>query len=59
MGTGGDMTKQELIERLNKDKERSSGDTEAAHIDADVALLEWIDDEEIKEAFFAIERWYA
>lgn len=34
-------------------------DQEGAHVRADEALLEYIDDPEITEAFEAIEKWYA
>ena len=35
------------------------GDEEIAHVKADEALLEFINDPEITEAFDAIEKWYA
>jgi len=38
---------------------QSSQDEEIAHIDADKALLAFIDDPEITEAFEAIHKWYA
>ncbi len=34
-------------------------DHEAAHATADDALLDFIDDDEIREAFNRIEKWYA
>jgi hypothetical protein len=53
------MTKEELIERLKKLRELSDEDTEVAHCDADDALIEYIGDEEIAEAFDNIHKWYA
>lgn len=50
------MTKKELIKQL---KECNSGDLEADHSDADDLLLEYIDDQEIKEVFDCIDKWYA
>lgn len=34
-------------------------DPERGHIDADQALLDYIDDPEVTEAFEAIGKWYA
>lgn len=51
------MNKSELIAKLEKIKENS--DTEVAHADADEALLEFINDAEIREAYEKIEKWYA
>lgn len=51
------MTKEELIKILQKYKE--DGDSEIAHIKADRALIQYIDDPEIKAAYDAIEKWYA
>lgn len=51
------MTKEELIARLKEiDK---NPDTEDAHVQADSALLAYIGDEEIAEAYDAIGKWYA
>jgi hypothetical protein len=49
------MTKAELIYVLKN----TSGDIEIDHSIADEALLEYINDPEITEAFNAVERWYA
>lgn len=49
------MTKQELLFILN----HPSGDTEVDHCNADDALLEFINDPEITEAFNKTEKWYA
>lgn len=38
---------------------RDSGDTEGAHSDADDALLAFIGDAEIKEAYREVPKWYA
>lgn len=36
-----------------------SGDTENAHCDADEALIQFIGDKEIAQAFEKINKWYA
>lgn len=51
------MTKAELLEKLKACRE--SDDPEFAHGEADDALVEFINDEEVAEAFYAVERWYA
>lgn len=51
------MDKQELLKILATCAE--SGDTEIAHGKADNALLNFIGDREITEAFAKIEKWYA
>lgn len=51
------MTKEALIERLKTLAEWD--DNEAAHIEADDALIEYIDDNDVKEAFDSIRKWYA
>jgi len=49
------MTKQELIEKLKA----LHGETpETAHGTADFLLLEYIDDEEVTDAFVNVDRWY-
>jgi hypothetical protein len=40
-------------------RECQSLDPESGHIDADEALLDYIDDYEITEAFERIRKWYA
>jgi len=52
-----DMTRQELLERLKEINENS--DTEGGHIEADEALIEYINDEDIKKAYDDIRKWYA
>lgn len=49
--------KQKLIEKL-KTLEKY-GDPEMAHVEADKAIIEYINDKEIKEAFDDITKWYA
>lgn len=51
------MTRDELLEKLT-DLEYP-GDTEENHIMADEALLNYIDDEDIEEAYRDIDKWYA
>jgi hypothetical protein len=51
------MNRDELLRQLAKFDEMD--DLESAHWAADMALLEFIDDEEITAAFQQIERWYA
>jgi len=61
------MKKEKLLEKLAKIKERMDSDAEEdtyyyeedAHIDADELLLEFINDEEILEAFESIPKWYS
>jgi hypothetical protein len=55
----GKMTKEFLLGILASAKEVSEMDEEEGHYMADEALLEYIDDKEIKEAFEAIRKWYA
>jgi len=52
------MTKEQLIQRL-KDLAYDQLDEEMEHIDADNALLEFINDPEITKAYEAINKWYA
>ncbi len=52
------MSKEELLAALKICKQ-NEGDVEMAHYDADLALLEYINDPEIKSAFEDIKRWYA
>ena len=51
------MSKEELLQVL-KDC-AASYDQEGAHIEADEALIRYINDPEITEAFNAIDKWYA
>lgn len=51
------MNKSDLIEYLTYLQEFT--DYEEAHILADKALLEFINDSEIKQAFDNLDKWYA
>lgn len=51
------LSKVQLLKKLEKCAK--SYDTEAAHCDADALLVEYIDDEEIAEAYNKIDKWYA
>lgn len=51
------MTKEELLKKLRE--LQGSGDLESAHWNADEALIEFIDDPEIDEAYDLIAKWYA
>lgn len=53
------MTKDELIEKLKECAELAKGDREIAHIEADDALLVFINDPEITAAYEAFEKWHA
>ncbi len=53
------MSKDELLDRLKTIANRTSGDPENDHADADELLLDYIDDPRITEAYEEIERWYA
>lgn len=52
------MTRDELITLL-RGWEGDTGDLEMVHIEADDALLAYINDSEITEAYNAIGKWYA
>lgn len=52
------MTKQELIEKFKELQKTSLIDPELAHIKADNLLLDFINDEEIKNEFYKIKRKY-
>lgn len=51
------MTKKELINKLKA--LRINDDQELAHRNADDALLDFINDEKVTEAFKQIDKWYA
>ncbi len=53
------VTIKELITTLKKIKVEQGNDVEAGHMLADVALLDYIDNLEVRAAFRAIERWYS
>lgn len=50
------MTKAELLTIL---REQEFGDPEASHTVADAALISFIADPEIEEAYDAVSKWYA
>jgi hypothetical protein len=50
------MTKEKALRLL---KALDGKDQETAHMEADEILLQIIDDREIREAYEAIEKWYA
>jgi len=51
------VTRDELLAKLRALQQ--DGDTEGAHIDADDALLAYINDPDITEAYRVIDKWYA
>lgn len=51
------MTKTELLEELKKCQD--DDDTESAHIEADDAILKFIEDDEIQEAYDKVGKWYS
>lgn len=58
------MEKKELIEALKKIKymqetKSGGGDFEDHHLEADALLLQYINDKDISNAFFDIEKWYS
>lgn len=54
------MSKKEiLLLRLEELAMLSEEDPEAAHCEADDALIDYIEDFEIKKAFDKINKWYA
>lgn len=53
------MSKEQLLEKLRRLEELSESDKERAHIYADEALLKYINDPDISEAFDHIGKWYS
>lgn len=51
------MTKQELLEKLHA--AHTEFDQEGGHVYADRALIEYINDEDVKKAYEEIPKWYA
>ncbi len=51
------IKKQEAVRRLKELQERA--DAERAHMEADEILLKLIDDEEVRNAFEKVDKWYA
>lgn len=52
------MTTSEAIKRFREMKDNDE-DPEGAHIEADNILLDLVGDDELREAFRAIPKWYA
>jgi len=52
------MTKDELLAKLHECA-TSKYDPETTHEDADEALVEYINDPEIAQAYLSLTRWYA
>lgn len=50
------MTKEELLYKLAQ--AATDHDKENAHFDADLALLEYINDPDISAAYGRVEKWY-
>lgn len=51
------MSKQELLEKL--EELRGDDDFERVHIAADKFLIDFINDDEVSEAFDSVGKWYA
>jgi len=52
------MTKEELIAKLKEAKDLDF-DPEIAHVKADQAILDFINDEEINKIYDDISKWYS
>ena len=48
-----------LVEILNSIAHHQGGDPEMAHAEADQALLDYIGEREVTEAYERIDKWYA
>ena len=55
---GGDTSKEVLLKSLGEIA-KIGGDQEAAHLAADRALIQYINDPEVKKAYEKIPKWYA
>ena len=53
------MTKKQLLEKLKDIDNSGNHDPEAAHYEADCALLGYIGDKEVAKAYDKIKKWYA
>ncbi len=51
------MTRDELLRRLRE--LHGPNDAEIVHVQADDLLLDYIEDDEVREAFERIDKWYA
>ena len=50
------ISRKELLERL---ADLQEADPELAHIEADEAIMNYINDKEVEEAFDLLEKWYS
>jgi hypothetical protein len=53
------MTRDDLIQKLAEILDRHGSDPKADHIEADDALLSYINDKRVTELYIAIKKWYA
>ena len=53
------MTKDELLKKLREAASTAEDDAEVGHLDADQALLDYINDVDVHQAFDAVKKWYA
>lgn len=53
------ITKEELITELEKLVKTENDDYETTHAKADMLLIQYINDEEITEAYDNVGKWYA
>jgi len=53
------MNIDELKEKLKEIVAKDGFDEETEHMDADKALLDYINDDEVSELFDSIKKWYA
>ena len=51
--------KEKLIKKLELCKDLGNADIEAAHFNADEALLDYLNDKEIIKAYSEVPKWYA
>lgn len=53
------LTRGEALGKLRELAGTAEGDPESAHLNADLVLLDFIADPEIRAAWEAIEKWFA
>jgi hypothetical protein len=53
------MTLDQLVQKLRTIHQEHYGDRETAHMQADRALIEFIDDRAVENAYDAIGKWYS
>ena len=56
---GEKVTKEDLIEQLKQIAVEYYMDAEVGHIKADELLLDYIDDNDVRAAYFSVMRWYS